>query len=117
MIPYPANLAAAAQLTANANIAAALGAATVAAQAIQGFQDGGLVGGNSFSGDRVMARVNSGEMILNREQQANLFNQINNGSSNGQMITVHTNVVVDGETIAKAVSKQVANGFQIGEVQ
>lgn len=117
MLPYPAVPAAVAHLTANANIAAALGAATVAAQAIQGFQDGGVVGGNSFNGDKVMARVNSGEMILNRQQQANLFNQINNGSSNGQMITVHTNVVVDGETIAKAVSKQVANGFQIGEVQ
>ena len=45
------------------------------------FADGGIVNGSSFSGDRVMARVNSGEMILNRSQQANLFGMINGGGS------------------------------------
>ena len=38
------------------------------------FADGGIVGGNSYSGDRLWARVNSGEMILNRSQQASLMN-------------------------------------------
>ena len=38
---------------------------------------GGIVGGNSFSGDKVIAHVNSGEMILNREQQTNLFKMAN----------------------------------------
>lgn len=37
------------------------------------FADGGIVGGTSYTGDRVSARVNSGEMILTREQQAQLF--------------------------------------------
>ena len=41
---------------------------------IFGFAEGGIVGGNSFTGDRILARVNSGEMILNRNQQAALFN-------------------------------------------
>ena len=50
---------------------------------LSGFADGGIVGGNSFSGDRVMARVNSGEMILNRSQQANLFNMIGGGVTTG----------------------------------
>ena len=40
---------------------------------------GGIVGGNSFSGDKVVAHVNSGEMILNREQQTNLFKMANIG--------------------------------------
>lgn len=40
---------------------------------------GGIVGGNSFSGDKVIAHVNSGEMILNREQQTNLFKMANVG--------------------------------------
>lgn len=43
------------------------------------FESGGIVGGNSFSGDKVVAHVNSGEMILNREQQTRLFDMANYG--------------------------------------
>ena len=38
----------------------------------QKFATGGIVGGNSFTGDRVSAQVNSGEMILTKAQQARL---------------------------------------------
>jgi len=41
------------------------------------FAEGGVVGGNSYEGDRVLARVNSGEMILNRSQQTELFDILN----------------------------------------
>ena len=40
---------------------------------------GGVVGGTSYSGDKLTAKVNSGEMILNREQQTNLFKMANIG--------------------------------------
>lgn len=43
------------------------------------FESGGIVGGTSFSGDKVVAHVNSGEMILNREQQTRLFDMANLG--------------------------------------
>lgn len=42
-----------------------------------GYAEGGIVPGNSFNGDRVMAMVNSGEMILNTHQQKNLFDMLN----------------------------------------
>jgi len=42
--------------------------------ATSGYAGGGVVGGSSYSGDRVLARVNSGELILNQRQQKNLFN-------------------------------------------
>lgn len=45
----------------------------------KGHTNGGIIGGNSFNGDRILTRVNSGEMILNKTQQANLFKLINNG--------------------------------------
>lgn len=48
------------------------------------FADGGIVGGAMYSGDKVQAMVNSGEMILNARQQGNLFSMIQSGiSSNG----------------------------------
>ena len=37
------------------------------------FAEGGIVGGSSYSGDRINARLNSGEMVLNKRQQKNLF--------------------------------------------
>jgi tape measure domain-containing protein len=47
------------------------------------FADGGIIGGGNTSGDNLVARVNSGEMILNGMQQGNLFKAINSGSLNG----------------------------------
>lgn len=55
---------------------------------IQRFANGGIVGGSSFTGDRVSAQVNSGEMILNRNQQANLF-KLANGGGTGKEVTFH----------------------------
>ena len=58
------------------------------------FATGGIVGGNSKSGDNVMARVNSGEMILNASQQARLFGMANGGGGGGG-----TNVYITGNYI------------------
>lgn len=49
-----------------------LGAATLLA-------DGGVVGGNGYHGDTIIAGLNAGEMVLNRKQQANLFRALDNG--------------------------------------
>lgn len=51
----------------------ALGLSNIARISGAKFAQGGIVPGTSFAGDRVQARVNSGEMILNRAQQAELF--------------------------------------------
>lgn len=45
------------------------------------FAEGGIVGGTSYSGDKLFAMVNSGEMILNKRQQGNLANMIGGGSN------------------------------------
>lgn len=44
------------------------------------FAEGGIVGGSSYSGDKLLARVNSQEMILNSRQQRNLFNLLDTGT-------------------------------------
>ena len=69
-----------------ATVAAAISAANKTN--IQKFANGGIVGGSSFTGDRVSAQVNSGEMILNKTQQANLF-KLANGGGTGKEVTFH----------------------------
>lgn len=71
--PPPASLA----------IAAASGAAAGALMyGVSKFEKGGIVGGSTFSGDTQLIRANSGEMILNHRQQANLL-ALANGSGSG----------------------------------
>lgn len=73
-MPFPINL-----------IAIATGiAAVVAALATMGkFAKGGLVGGSSTRGDHHLARVNSGELILNKAQQGTLYRAIATGNLGG----------------------------------
>ena len=55
-------------------LAGILGIVASAKSAFAGsFAEGGIVGGSSYTGDRLWARVNSGEMILNQQQQASLL--------------------------------------------
>ena len=44
-----------------------------ALSALPGFAEGGIVPGSSFTGDKLVGRLNSGEMILNKSQQSNLW--------------------------------------------
>lgn len=61
---------------------AATGLAQLAAvvSAVKGmagsYSQGGIVGGSSPTGDRLLARVNSGEMILNKSQQRRMFDML-----------------------------------------
>lgn len=55
----------------------------IAAASIPKFANGGIVSGGATSGDKILARVNAGEMILNGRQQSNLFNAINSGKMSG----------------------------------
>jgi TP901 family phage tail tape measure protein len=52
------------------------------------YATGGIVPGSNFAGDNVRANVNSGEMILNRSQQRNLFEMANGKSNQGGNITI-----------------------------
>lgn len=45
------------------------------------YSQGGIVPGTSYSGDNMLANVNSGEVILNRAQQGNLASQLNQNYS------------------------------------
>ena len=69
---------------------AAIGSIIAAFASIPKFASGGIIGGSSFIGDNMIARVNSGEMILNGTQQRNLFNLLdgkgNVAGSSGEVV-------------------------------
>lgn len=48
----------------------------------QKFADGGVVGGDSYSGDRINARLNSGEVVFNQSDASKLYSMVH-GSSLG----------------------------------
>lgn len=83
-------------------MAAAAAASVISAMAaIPKFAGGGIVPGSSYYGDRVPAMLNSGEMVLNASQQANLFRMIDGGSS-GQM---QAKVTVEGDKLAVLIDR------------
>lgn len=69
-LPFPANIIA---------IGGAIAAAAALFAAIPKFAGGGIVTGGPSSGDKVLARVNAGEMILNQGQQSKLWQAIQAG--------------------------------------
>lgn len=107
-----------------AGIASVAMAAQAAAIAGVGFANGGIVGGNSYSGDNIPARVNSGEMVLNAQQQASLFNMANGkeSSSGGIDQSTLTSIIsairstpiivqANGREIARLVREESRSGF------
>lgn len=112
----------------NAAAIAAVGMIQLAAGqgAKGGYEHGGIVPGSSFTGDRITARVNSGEMILNKQQQTSLFQQINSGSNNSTdnagivsaikdaIASINITLVADDKAIAKSANRGYADGIAFG---
>lgn len=76
-LPFPANIAAIA--TAVATLTSVIAKINSIRKSAGKFAEGGIVGGTSYSGDKLFAMVNSGEMILNKRQQGNLANMFGGG--------------------------------------
>ena len=84
------------------SVQAATKAATMAMAA---FETGGIIGGNSYHGDKLIARVNSGEMILNGRQQRNLFDAINENRLGGENSNrLYGEVKIKGQDLYIALS-------------
>ena len=72
----------------------------ILAAAIPKFANGGIVQGSSFTGDKVIAGLNSGEMILNGGQQSTLFGLLNGqGGINNQPQTIVLETKLNGKDI------------------
>lgn len=92
-------------LSALAGVTGAVQVAAIGAQPLP-FNDGGIVPGTSYAGDNVPARLNSKEMVLTEEQQAELFSLANgSGSSGGDTI-----LMLDSEVLARWFQRQLNSG-------
>ena len=104
--------------------AIAIGAGIMAAVLAfaDGFATGGVVPGNSFNGDNVLARVNSGEMILNRAQQARLFDIADGNAEpvggSGAVINQTINVQNAGDltAITQAIKRGTVEALEFANV-
>ena len=90
-LPFPYNLAAIAASVATIS--------TIVSGAMQTFTNGGIVNGGSYSGDKTTIRVNAGEMVLNRSQQANLFRIIEGGNSNNSALSGDVSFRIQGKDL------------------
>ena len=68
-----------------AAIASGIGVMATTISQIKGFSQGGIFSGNSVVGDNNIARVNSGEMILTKTQQGNLFRLLDTNTAGGNV--------------------------------
>lgn len=78
-----------------------------------GYATGGIVGGNSYTGDRIPIRVNSGEMILNRWQQKRLWDVANGLGSVPQVGSVRPSI--GAGSIAQATVHVSVSGRLVGQ--
>ena len=72
-----------------------------------GYAEGGVIKGNSYSGDSQWARVNAGEVILNRAQASNVAGMLEGGFSQN----LHLTATISGEQIRLALNN---NGLRTG---
>lgn len=93
-MPFPFNLAAMATVVATI---------TSLFASFAKFADGGIVGGNSYSGDSQLVRVNSGEMILNKNPQTRLFSLLDGEGGTGRVIRVDGEARVSGKDMYIAI--------------
>lgn len=68
------------------------------------FENGGVVGsvvgGNSFHGDKILARLNSGELVLNKHQQNRLYNTLQQGhTSSSAPMNANVTFRIDGKQL------------------
>lgn len=66
---------------------------------LSGYASGGIIQGANTIGDYNLARVNSGEMILNGTQQAKLFRMLNNGSSASGSVSGSVEFKIKGQEL------------------
>lgn len=117
-LPFPANIPAIISIVAEiAALMAGVGTSIVQAKQIFAqsdagkFAEGGIVGGTSYTGDKLTANVNSREMILPLDDQKTLFDALSSGTEGNRSLGI------DYDLMAAAVAAQPAPVVVYSELQ
>ena len=82
--------------------AAAMATTISTIHSLTGYENGGMVKGNSYSGDNTPIMANAGEIVLTRAMAGNIANQLQGSGSN-----VHVTGELRGESIYLAVNRSL----------
>ena len=82
---------------------------TIALVELPRLETGGIIPGDDYTGDHVLARVNSGEMVLTRGQQGALWNAIENGEFAQAVPAMPEPVTADIDVWARALAQAFDN--------
>lgn len=74
------------------------------------FENGGIVGGSSYSGDKLTANVNSGELILNMAQQENLAKMLLSKANTQPMVNIQ---VINNTNSQVGIQQDELNNIKI----
>ncbi len=85
-------------------IGGAIAAALAAFSQIPKFAEGGIVGGSSYVGDKLLARLNSGEAVLTQSQQARALALMDGGN-----VRISGDVRLSGKDIYISLRNYMAN--------
>jgi hypothetical protein len=97
--------------TAGAIGAAQMAAAIAAKPQMQSFNSGGIVAGNSFSGDNLIGRFNSGERLVTQKQQERMTDILDGKSpGNNQPVVIPITLLLDNQVLAEATVEVINNG-------
>lgn len=66
------------------------------------FADGGIIGGSSYTGDKILGRFNSGERVLTRPDQARLTRMLRTGTAGGGQVEF----VIKGKDLVGTLNQQ-----------
>lgn len=102
-LPFPANIAA---------IATIVGAVASIFASLPKFAHGGVVGGNSTVGDKLLARVNSKETILTQKQASNALDLMDSkavGVTNVVGKIKGTDIILVAQNVSKEMKKSGKN--------
>lgn len=106
----------AAAFTLPAFLASSVGAIMGAFGSIPGFATGGMVGGNSYQGDKILARLNSGEGVLTAQGVQNagrMLSQPNTASGGSNQLEVSGVIQANGQVLQVILDRATARNNRI----